>query len=81
MQNYLNKKLAIVFSKNGCTWCDKAVKLLESKSYNFYIIKVDENIENLENMRKYFPDAKTVPQIIIGDELIGGFNNLQAYFS
>lgn len=67
----------VVWSRDGCWYCDKAKELLTL--YNFKY--VEKNVyEHKEEFRKEFPDAKTVPQIIFNGEKVGGYDELQRLF-
>lgn len=70
----------IVWSKLQCPFCDMAKSLLKSKEIVFEerMIGMDWTREQLlENI----PNARTVPQIILKGELIGGYQQLKAHFN
>lgn len=56
-----------------------AKKLLETKEY-----KIDERVIgfgwNAEQLFEAVPNVKTVPQIFLNGEYIGGYDNLVAHF-
>lgn len=56
-----------------------AKKLLETKNY-----QVDERVIgfgwNTEQLFEAVPNARTVPQIFLDDEYIGGYDNLVKHF-
>ena len=67
---------AIVWSKNDCAFCVQAKKLLESKGIEYE----ERNINNgwdREDLLAAVPTARTVPQIFLGEEYVGGFNELK----
>jgi glutaredoxin len=67
---------AIVWSKNGCPFCDQAKNLLTSKSIEFE----ERNIEkdwSREQLLEAVPTARTLPQIFLDDQLVGGFTELR----
>ena len=68
----------IIYSKNNCSYCVKAVALLEAKDLLFEIKKVDGDINLYEEMQKIAPSMKTLPVILKDDELIGGYRELLA---
>ena len=68
----------IIYSKNNCSYCVKAVALLEAKDLPFEIKKVDGDINLYEEMQKIAPSMKTLPVILKDDELIGGYRELLA---
>jgi len=69
---------AIVWSKYHCPYCDQAVALLKSKGIQFEEKKIDDGYTK-EELLEAVPNARTVPQIFIDEQLIGGFNELKAY--
>lgn len=64
-----------VYSKSHCPYCDRAKQLLKTKGLEFEEINLDGKEEELRALRertKYL----TVPQIFIGDKMIGGYSEL-----
>ncbi|OGT52082.1 MAG: glutaredoxin 3 [Gammaproteobacteria bacterium RIFCSPHIGHO2_12_FULL_41_15] len=66
-----------IYSKAVCPFCDRAKALLKSKGAQFKEIKVDQDSEQLNIMIER-SGRRTVPQIFINDEHIGGFDDLWA---
>lgn len=71
---------AIVWSKYHCPYCDQAKALLTQKGIEFQEKKIGDGYTK-EDLLEAVPTARTVPQIFIDDQLIGGFNELKQYFS
>ena len=69
---------AEIYSKNNCTFCDKA-KMRLSK-YNPKIFMLDKDFTREEFFKK-FPNAKTFPQIIINNEHIGTYDHLDKWLA
>jgi len=68
-------KAVIIYSKDYCPYCVKAKRLFETKGIPYKEI----NIENDPDFaQKLFAQTgfRTVPQIFIGDECIGGCDDL-----
>ena len=65
-----------VFSKDNCPNCVKAMVLLSD--YNPTVFKVGVDISRDEFFIK-FPGIKTLPQIIINGEHVGGFTALEQW--
>jgi glutaredoxin 3 len=66
-----------VYSTTWCPWCDRAKALLNARG----IAYDDVNIEHEPAFRQKLVDLTgdyTVPQIVIGDQPIGGFRELRA---
>lgn len=66
----------IIYTKDNCTYCDQAKSLLESKGIPFETKKLGKDITRDELIAR-IPSARTMPQIMLGDKLIGGFNELR----
>jgi len=64
-----------VYSKDLCPYCDAAKSLLERKGYEYSEIKVGRDITR-EEFLEMFPGVRTVPQIIIDNVRIGGYDKL-----
>lgn len=67
---------AIVWSKHHCPFCDQAKALLEAKGIEYEEKKIGEGYSR-EDLLEAVPSARTVPQIFINDELVGGFTELK----
>ena len=70
-------KKAVIWSKYNCTYCDQAKALLESKGIEFEERKIGDGFTK-EELLEAVPTARTVPQIFLDGELIGGFTELKA---
>lgn len=69
-----------VYSKTLCPFCDRAKALLKSLSLDFEEINLDHQ-EPGDALRLFEKTGfRTVPQIFIGEECIGGFDDLQALY-
>ena len=69
---------AIVWSKNQCPYCDQAKALLKHKGIEFE----ERNINNgysKEQLLEAVPTARTVPQVFLDDNYIGGFTELRTH--
>lgn len=69
---------AIVWSKDQCTFCEQAKALLKSKNIEFEEKKIGHGYTR-EDLLESVPDARTVPQIFVDDQLIGGFQELKLF--
>lgn len=70
---------AILWSKYHCPYCDKAKSLLELKGVNFEERKIGDGWTK-EELLEVVPTARSVPQIFIDNQLIGGYTELEKYF-
>ena len=71
-------KTATIWVNEYCSTCKLATDLLkvEGISYQEYIL--DQNC-TVEDLLAAVPSAKTVPQIFIGEQWVGGYLELQNY--
>jgi glutaredoxin-related protein len=67
---------AIVWSKDQCPYCDQAKNLLKMKGIEFEERNVSHDWTR-EQLLEAVPNARTVPQIFLDEELVGGFNELR----
>jgi glutaredoxin 3 len=67
----------IVYSKEQCPYCRMAKDLLSSKHVAFEEIRIDLDAQQLEEMMR-LSNRRTVPQIFINGQSIGGYDDLAA---
>jgi glutaredoxin len=69
----------ILYSKKNCSYCIKAKNLLINLGLNY----TEKKFEDFKNIEALFEDAgkqvRSMPQIKINGELIGGYNQLIEY--
>lgn len=70
-------KKVIVYSKDYCPYCDRAKALLKKKGVSFEAVELENDPEGFEAL-KAKTGWMTVPQIFIGDQMIGGYTDLAA---
>jgi glutaredoxin len=70
---------AIVWSKDQCLYCDQAKALLKMKGIEFEERNVSRDWTR-EQLLEAVPNARTVPQIFLDEELVGGFTELKKRF-
>jgi glutaredoxin 3 len=68
---------AIVWSKYQCPYCDQAKALLNQKGIQFEERKIGDGWTK-EDLLEAVPTARTVPQIFLDGQLVGGFTELKA---
>ena len=71
---------AIVWSKYHCPYCDQAKALLTQKGYEIEERKIGDGYTK-EELLEAVPTARTAPQIFIGEEHVGGYQELRQYFA
>lgn len=70
---------AIVWSKTTCPYCVQAKRLLERKGIEYEERVIGEGWSR-EQLLEAVPNARTVPQIFLDGDLIGGYDNLSQHF-
>lgn len=70
---------AIIWTKENCSYCVQAKNLLLQKGIEYEERKIGEGYTK-EDLLEVVPNARTVPQIFLDGELIGGFSELRAKF-
>lgn len=73
-----DKNDVIIYSKAYCPYCDHAKNLLDSKGIAYTELRIDQDPQALATMQAQTNNARTVPQIIIKEQAIGGFDDLKA---
>lgn len=71
---------AVVWSKEQCPFCEQAKALLMLKGIEVEERKVGGDWTK-EQLLQAVPTARTVPQIFLDDQLIGGFQELKTHLS
>lgn len=67
-----------VYTKGYCPYCHAAKKLLKQLGWQYKEYSIDNNFRKREEMIRR-SSRRTVPQIFIGDEHIGGYDDFSAY--
>ena len=65
-----------IYTTANCGYCTRAKMLLQRKGVQYDEIRIDQDVEKREEMINRSNGKRTVPQIFINDQLIGGFNEL-----
>ena len=72
---------AIVWSKNSCPFCVQAKNLLKLKGIEFEERNISAEKWTKEQLLEAVPTARTLPQIFLDDNYIGGFTELRKHLS
>ena len=67
---------AIVWTKDACPYCVQAKALLEQQGIEYEEKKIGVDYTR-EQLLEAVPTARTVPQIFLDDQLVGGFTELK----
>ncbi len=70
-----------VYGRDNCPYCVKATGLLESLNLSYTYKDVGTDKLSRKELRGRAPAARTVPQIFHGDDLIGGYEDLESAHS
>ena len=73
--NFLMFKNVEIYSKSNCLFCDKAINYFSQNNID-YLEHNAEIPEVFDILMTRNPYARTMPQIFIDDELIGGYTDL-----
>lgn len=65
----------IVYTKANCPYCALAKNLLASRDIAFEEIRIDLDEKEFQKMMQ-LSNRRTVPQIVINDQPIGGYDDL-----
>ena len=71
---------ATVWSKNQCPYCVMAKNLLRSNGVEYEERNITEGPWTREQLLEAVPHARTLPQIFLDGNLIGGYDQLKKYF-
>jgi len=68
-----------IYTKDLCIWCDRAKGLLNAHSIDFNEIDLSEDDKRAKFYENIGNNVKTVPQIFIDGQRIGGYQDLRAW--
>ena len=79
----MRKMSIIVYSKNNCVFCNKAKHLLKTLGLEYEEKSLEKDFDSdpsklIEDIGK---NVRTMPQIKIDGELVGGYNQLIEYYA
>ena len=69
---------AIVWSKENCPYCVQAKALLAQKEFEVEERNINKDWTK-DQLLEAVPNARTLPQIFLGDKYIGGFTELRKH--
>ena len=67
-----------IYTTAVCPFCINAKRLLTQKNVTFVEIRVDQDVAKREEMLVRAQGRRTVPQIFINDQPVGGSDDLYA---
>lgn len=69
----------LIYTRNNCVWCDRAKNLLTINNLEYEEIDLSDDVLRENFYKKFNHSIKTMPQIFIDDNRIGGFEALVDY--
>ena len=80
VQDLINNNKVMVFSKSYCPFAAKTKNLLNQAGVEYKLLELDQdsNGNNLQNALQGISGQRTVPNVYIAKEHIGGNDNMQA---
>ena len=68
----------VIYTKFGCGYCFRAKRLLDAKGIDYTEHDITMGGPKRAEMLERAPNARTVPQIFIGETHVGGSDELHA---
>lgn len=75
----MSTNYSIIYSQPNCIGCTAAKNILREKGYQIEERNIANNNAFKEELFKAVPNAKSVPQIFINGEYIGGLTELRKF--
>jgi glutaredoxin 3 len=69
----------LIYTRNNCVWCDRAKNLLKINNLEYEEIDLSDDVLRENFYKKFNNSIKTMPQIFIDNNRIGGFEALVDY--
>ena len=69
-----------IYTTNWCSYCKMAKRYFDEQEMSYEEINIEEKGMSREELQKV-TGGMSVPQIVIDDEVIGGYDNLMAMAS
>lgn len=70
----------IIWSKNNCPYCVAAKNLMHTRNISYEERNIQQGKWSKEQLLEAVPDARTVPQIFLDGNYIGGYDQLKQHF-
>ena len=67
----------VVWSKDACGYCEQAKQLLKIKGIEFEERNITRGTWSKDQLLEAVPNARTLPQILIDEEVVGGYTELK----
>jgi len=73
--------IIVLYSKENCSYCTRAKSLLDNLNLDYEERKLEDYSNTDALLEDIGKKVRTMPQIKINNELIGGYNQLVEYFA
>ncbi len=70
-----------IYTKDHCIWCDRAKGLLNAHFIDFEEFDLSNDEERVQFYEELGDNVKTVPQVFINDQRVGGYQDLRAWLN
>lgn len=77
MGSSLKMNEVTIYGTKHCTYCDMAKKVCENNSLPFVYVDIEETPEVVTDLLDTIGPFRTVPQIFVDNEYVGGFDNFK----
>ena len=71
-------KNIVIYTQDMCGYCVEAIAECESREWE-YVSHNIKHADNYDNLKEQLPDVRTVPQIWIDENHIGGYDELMEW--
>ena len=68
----------VIYTQDRCVHCNSAKREFETRGWEYTSHNITE-INNFNSLQELLAGIRTVPQIWIDDNYIGGYNNLKEW--
>lgn len=70
-------KTVTIYTKDPCPFCVRAINFMNEKGIQFQEVDLTDKPEEIDRIKNE-TGWRTVPIIIVGDQLIGGYTDMKA---
>ena len=68
----------VIYTQDMCGYCVEAIKEFETREWEYTSHNI-KHADNYDNLKELLPEVKTVPQIWIDGNHIGGYDELMEW--
>jgi glutaredoxin 1 len=69
-----------IFGRTSCGFCVRAIRLCEAHAFEFkWVDMIEEDITKADIAQKIGEPVHTVPQIFVGEQHIGGYDEFSTF--